>query len=64
MEELFQVEIQHHSLYFYATKSKIMIDYFISNGETTTITLSGRLLSDNDLKLFQKPSINSITGKL
>ena len=27
-----------------------MIDYFISNGETTTITLSGRLLSDNDLK--------------
>ncbi|MFM7662903.1 MAG: STAS domain-containing protein [Bacteroidota bacterium] len=27
-----------------------MIDYFILNGETTTISLSGRLLSDNDLQ--------------
>lgn len=27
-----------------------MIDYFILNGETTTISLSGRLLSDSDLQ--------------
>jgi len=27
-----------------------MIDYFILNGETTTISLSGRLLTDNDLQ--------------
>lgn len=27
-----------------------MIDYFILNGQTTTISLSGRLLSDEDLQ--------------
>jgi len=27
-----------------------MIDYFILHGETTTISFSGRLLSDNDLQ--------------
>jgi len=31
-----------------------MIDYFITNGQTTCITLSGRLLSDADLSSVSK----------
>ncbi|NBV09294.1 MAG: anti-sigma factor antagonist [Flavobacteriia bacterium] len=33
-----------------ALKQRKMIDYFITNGETTCITLDGKLLSDADLK--------------